>query len=208
MSETKSHGENLKAYCKGYGIDVGYGGDPIIPTAITVDLPMPYTKVGSHPLNLGGDAKNLFWFNDDVLDYVYSSHCLEDFENTRDVLVEWTRVIRQGGKLVLLLPDQQRYEAACESIGISPNAEHKIKTFGLKYLKDTISSIPNLKIIFEQDLIGKYNFQIVVEKIHKSGIGKYDINYVDKVVDAYRKLMKNPICKFIRYIHKGVALKK
>ena len=57
MSETSRCRERLKKFCVGYGIDVGYGGDPILPSAITVDLPHPYTKVGDAPLNLGGDAR-------------------------------------------------------------------------------------------------------------------------------------------------------
>lgn len=82
MSETSKCRERLKKFCIGYGLDIGYGGDPIIPGAITVDLAIPYTKVGDAPLNLGGDARNLYWFADNSLDYVYSSHLLEDFDAT------------------------------------------------------------------------------------------------------------------------------
>ena len=46
-SETSRCRERLRHFCCGYGIDVGYGGDTIIPSAITVDLPTPYTKVGA-----------------------------------------------------------------------------------------------------------------------------------------------------------------
>ncbi len=58
--ETSKCRERMQRYCVGYGLDVGYGGDPIVPSAITVDLPKPYTNVGGSPLNLGGDARNLF----------------------------------------------------------------------------------------------------------------------------------------------------
>src|SRR3972149_2826407 len=106
MSETFRCRERLKKFCTGYGLDIGYGGDPIVPSAITVDLPKPYAKVGECPLNLGGDAGNLRWFRDTVLDYVYSSHLLEDFPayKTEAVLREWMRVLKPRGNLILYLP--------------------------------------------------------------------------------------------------------
>jgi predicted SAM-dependent methyltransferase len=165
MSETAKRREVLSKYCKGYGLDIGYGGDPIKPSAITVDMPQPYTSLGDHPLNLGGDARDLFWFKNNVLDYVYSSHCLEDFENTQEVAVEWLRVLKKDGVLVLLLPDQKRYEAHCEKAGTIPNQAHKIKNFSLQYLKKIISDIPYAKIIYEKDLLDDYGFEIVVKKI-------------------------------------------
>ena len=39
-------------------------------------------------------AKDLYWFRDGVLDYVYSSHLLEDYVDTEAVLREWLRVLR------------------------------------------------------------------------------------------------------------------
>ena len=163
-SETSKYRNELAPFCEGYGIDLGYGGDPITPSSITVDLPTPYTQVGKQPLNLGGDARNLHWFNDNSLDYVYSSHLLEDFENTEEVLQEWARVIKQGGRLVLLLPDQQRYEAYCAEAGSEPNPAHKIKEFGLAYVKKCLATIPYLQIIYERDDLDDYCFLIVAEK--------------------------------------------
>jgi predicted SAM-dependent methyltransferase len=170
MSETRAHGENLKQFCNGYGLDVGYGGDPILRSSITVDLHKPYANVGNHPLNLGGDARDLNWFRNDTLDYVYSSHCLEDFINTKEVLIEWLRVVKKRGRVVLLLPDQVKYEESCKKHGEEPNASHKIKSFSLSYIKNLIKQISCAKIIYEQDNIGEYNFQVVIEKTKSSGI--------------------------------------
>jgi hypothetical protein len=54
MSETSKCRGRLKKFCVGYGVDIGYGGDPIPPSAITIDLLHPYPTVGDAPLNLGG----------------------------------------------------------------------------------------------------------------------------------------------------------
>lgn len=165
MSETAKYRKELSKYCVGYGVDLGYGGDPIIESAITVDLPIPYTILGKHPLNIGGDATNLRWLKENSLDYVYSSHLLEDFENTKEIIEEWSRILKRRGKLVLLLPDQKRYEESCRERNEHPNPSHKIKEFSLDYIKNIIREIPYLKIISEKDYVGDYNFSLVAEKV-------------------------------------------
>lgn len=165
QSETSKYREELKNFCEGYGIDIGFGGDPIKSSAVTIDNPQGcMAHCGDHPMNLAGDARKLGWFRDGVLDYVYSSHCLEDFENTKEILIEWLRVLKTGGKLVLLLPNQKRYEETCEKAGVEPNAAHKIKEFGLDYVKKVLEEISGTKVIFEKDNLGEYNFALVAEK--------------------------------------------
>src|ERR1700677_4863676 len=94
-SETSKHREDILPFCKGYGLDIGFGGDPVHPTAIRMDMPSPYAYTGEYPVQLGGDCRNLRWISSDSLDYVYSSHVLEDFDRdeTEPVLREWLRVI-------------------------------------------------------------------------------------------------------------------
>lgn len=71
MSETSVARASLSKYCMGNGIDIGYGGDPIIPSAITLDQLKPYNWVGKAPQNLVGDCKDLYWFKDGVMDFCY-----------------------------------------------------------------------------------------------------------------------------------------
>ena len=101
ISETSKCRQSLSRFCVGDGLDVGYGGDPIVPHAICMDLPEAYARYENHVQHLHGDATDLRWFRDGTLDFIYSSHVLEDFENTEPVLTEWLRVIRSGGHLVL-----------------------------------------------------------------------------------------------------------
>jgi predicted SAM-dependent methyltransferase len=113
-------------YCQGNGIDCGSGGDPVVPTAIQIELETPYCPLleYEYPPQLRGDATKLTWFADESLDYVFSSHLLEDFEDWRPVLNEWLRVIKHGGYLVILIPDAERWKAALEN-GQPPNHNHK-----------------------------------------------------------------------------------
>jgi predicted SAM-dependent methyltransferase len=165
LSETNKCRDRLVRYCHGYGLDVGYGGDPIAPSAITVDLPVPYTNVGNHPLNLGGDARNLYWFDDNVLDYLFSSHLLEDFEDTEGVLREWIRVLRVGGYLILFCPDEQVYREHCRRTGWEYNSAHKISQFSLSYVKKILSDkFPNMEMIHENALVDVYSWELVARK--------------------------------------------
>src|SRR3990172_3437327 len=71
MSETSRHRDRFTKYTKGMGIDIGYGGAPINDTAITMDMQSMYVDYKGKPQNLYGDARNLYWFKDGVLDYLY-----------------------------------------------------------------------------------------------------------------------------------------
>lgn len=165
-SETSKHRTLLQSYCTGFGCDIGFGGDPINENAIRVDLPKPYATTGHVSVQLGGDCRDLKWFRDDVLDYVFSSHVLEDFaeEMTEPILREWARVLRVGGRIVLLLPDQQRYLRHCEASGQPVNPYHAIAHFSLQYIRDVIGRIPQLRVVAGEEIEGDYSFFAVLEK--------------------------------------------
>lgn len=166
-SETSKHRDRLAPFCEGYGLDVGFGGDPIQPSAIRMDLSEPYAHTGpDQPVQLGGDCRHLSRFRDGSLDYVYSSHVLEDFGEgeTEGILREWSRVLRVGGRIVLLLPDQQRYLAYCSRHGLEPNGHHSIEHFSLDYIRGVASRIGNLKVVEDIDPIDAYSFAVVLEK--------------------------------------------
>jgi predicted SAM-dependent methyltransferase len=162
--ETSFRRSRLSDYCLGNGVDLGPGGDPISPSAVRVDLPVPYTEFGPMPVQLGGDARDLYWFKDNCLDYVYSSHLLEDFEDTEQVLREWIRVLKISGKLIIYCPDEQKYRAYCANKDLAYNHHHIHETFSLKIVKDIIVKIGTCKIIHEGDNIGDYCWEIVAEK--------------------------------------------
>ncbi|HEV2692370.1 MAG TPA: methyltransferase domain-containing protein [Verrucomicrobiae bacterium] len=166
QSETSKHRSKLVSYCTGCGIDIGFGGDPITPNAVRVDFPTPYAYTGELGVQLAGDARDLRWFKDGALDFVYSSHVLEDFDEdeTGPVLREWSRVLRPGGKLVLLQPDQQRYLAYCKKTGQGVNTHHSIDRFSLSYVRDVAGKIGGLHYLAGDENIDEYSFFAVFEK--------------------------------------------
>lgn len=164
QSETSKCRARLAPFCVGYGLDLGFGGDPITTHAIRVDLPQPYTKVGGYPVQLGGSAERLAWFRDDVLDFVYSSHLLEDFADTEGVLREWLRVLRPGGRLIIFCPDEQRFRAHCARTGQPYNTHHQQPDFSLAFVKAALARLGQERIIYENPDVDLYSWELVCEK--------------------------------------------
>lgn len=164
-SETSKCRPRLAPYCRGYGVDLGFGGDPIVPHAIGVDMPKPYSDVGQLPVQLGGDAGHLFWFADNVLDFVFSSHLLEDFVDVKAAVTEWLRVLKPGGRLIIYCPDEQVYRKHCAATGQPYNEHHVHADFSLAYVKRelAVTGIPH-RVLHENSLIDTYSWEIVVEK--------------------------------------------
>ena len=163
-SETSKCRSSLAEYCVGDGLDLGYGGDAINETAICVDRPRKYCNYLNDPQHLHGDATNLHWFKNGVFDYVFSSHLLEDFEDTETVLREWIRVVKPDGRIVLFLPDEQAYRKHCLKNNQIPNGMHKHEDFGLRYMRQIVKNIKKVRIEHQKNLVHEYSFELVLRK--------------------------------------------
>lgn len=84
-------------YCQGSGLDIGYGGDPVVSNVRGWDF--------EH-----GDAQFIRGLDDESFDFVYSSHLLEHLPDTELSLTNWWRVLKPGGYLILYLPHRDLYE--------------------------------------------------------------------------------------------------
>jgi len=166
VSETSHARDRLAPYCEGMGLDIGFGGDPIVPHAVTMDLQAPYTQVGDAPQNLWGDCQNLYWFRDGVLDWVYSSHLIEDFsyERQRFLIHEWLRVVKIGGVVVLYAPDEQVYREHCERSGQPHNDGHKEADFSCVSFKERV--LPGLaaEVVHENPHVDAYSWEVVLRR--------------------------------------------
>lgn len=106
-------------YFMGHGLDVGGGYDglegysylfPGIRSVRNWDL-------------ADGDAELLATLDDESFDFVHSSHCLEHMRDPYRALGSWWRVLKPGGHLVVIVPDEDLYEQ-----GVWPstfNGDHK-----------------------------------------------------------------------------------
>jgi SAM-dependent methyltransferase len=92
-------------------IDIGCGTDMVVPWATPFDV-------------VDGDANRLDeYFEPGSFDVVYSSHCLEHMSQPHEVLPRWWRLVKPGGVLITVVPDEELYEQ-----GLWPsqfNRDHK-----------------------------------------------------------------------------------
>lgn len=95
---------------RGKGIDIGCGPDPVTPDARRFDI--------EH-----GDANVISQYVKEQFDFVYSSHCLEHMYNPKATILDWWKLVKPGGYLFVLVPDEDLYEQ-----GVFPsrfNHDHK-----------------------------------------------------------------------------------
>ncbi len=105
-------------YLVGSGIDIGSGPDPL---GQFYEF-FPGMNCRGWDLD-DGDAQYLESIPDETLDFVHSSHCLEHMVDPWIALNHWIRVLKPGGHLICLIPDEDLYEQ-----GVWPstfNDDHK-----------------------------------------------------------------------------------
>jgi SAM-dependent methyltransferase len=93
-------------YLIGDGIDIGCGEQPI---SLYAEF---YPGMRSlKPWDLpDGDGALLEGVEDEIYDFVHSSHSLEHMSDPRVAMANWIRVLKKGGHMVLLLPDEDMFE--------------------------------------------------------------------------------------------------
>ena len=97
MSKLDKARPRLLKWCRGLGVDLGCAKNKISENAIGIDRPF--------------DVFAPLPFKDNIFDFVFSSHCLEDAESDKapKILEEWLRILKPRGFLILYMPDKGFY---------------------------------------------------------------------------------------------------
>jgi len=82
---------------RGDGIDIGCGADPVFPDVTRFDVAQ-------------GDANHVSRYIHRQFDFVYASHCLEHMVDPKLALAEWWGLVKPGGVLFFIVPDEDLYE--------------------------------------------------------------------------------------------------
>ncbi len=185
MDESKKtneiRGEHfIQKYLSGKVIDIGAGNDLVCAGAERFD-------------HEEGDANHITQFREiNSYDAVHSSHCLEHMYEPENALLEWWKLIKPGGYLVLVVPDEDLYEQ-----GFWPsrfNGDHKA-TFTLKKEKswspvsynifDLVSSLPNSEIVSVETHDRHYDYKLQTKHPVPDVVKKFPLWY-----RAFRRLSK------------------
>lgn len=120
----------------GQGIDIGCGDDPVTDDGLRWDLPQ-------------GDAQDLVGVLPESFDWVYSSHCLEHLPDPRRAVRRWWEVRRPGGRMLLIVPDEDLYEQGAWPSRFNPDHKwtftiHKSASWSpvSLNLSDLVASLP------------------------------------------------------------------
>jgi SAM-dependent methyltransferase len=103
-------GERVLSLMRGQGIDIGCGEDPVFPDVDRFD-------------RADGDANHISAYVKKQYDYVFASHVLEHMDDPRAALMDWLSILKPGGHMIVLVPDEDLYEQ-----GAFPslfNSDHK-----------------------------------------------------------------------------------
>lgn len=145
----------LRRYFVGRGIDIGGKPDPLILYKEMFPL-MESVKTWDWE---DGDAQFLNGVADKSLDFVHSSHCLEHLVDPSDGLRNWFRVVREGGYLVITVPDEDLYEQ-----GVFPSTFNRDHKWSFTIFKTNSWSNRSLNLL---DLIRKLNSSAEVVKLEQ-----------------------------------------
>ncbi|MEP6620173.1 MAG: class I SAM-dependent methyltransferase [bacterium] len=105
--------ERELGFLRGRGLDIGCGSDPVRSDVQRFDID-------------DGDANKITQYVTDLesFDYVFSSHCLEHMHDASVALAEWWKLVKPGGVMMVVVPDEDLYEQ-----GYWPslfNSDHKV----------------------------------------------------------------------------------
>jgi len=166
-SETSKVREMVLPFCIGRGCDIGFGGDKVMKVnCVGIDYPQPYAFAGKDKVDIACDViKGDIPVADNTYDYVYTSHLIEDFADTADALKKFIRILRPGGNLILVFPDQPQYEMYCKEINLPMNPYHVHADMGYDYMKRQLDALPGIqyKELFKSNCAIDYNVVMVLQ---------------------------------------------
>jgi SAM-dependent methyltransferase len=187
-------------YLQGRLIDIGAGRDLVCPWAERFDIE-------------DGDANLITLYRQPgVYDAVHSSHCLEHMHNSRSALSQWWSLVKPGGYLVLVVPDEDLYEQ-----GIWPsifNTDHKA-TFRLNKaeswspvscdIKQAVLELPKARLISAEIQDAAYDYQLQ----RRTGQKARSIRGRSRIAEYGRKIaFARPLVRWIQKLlfRCGVAI--
>lgn len=155
------------------GIDIGCGPDPITADCRTWDLQ-------------DGDAQLMEGAGSEVYDWVYSSHCLEHVRDPRATLQRWWELVRPGGHLLVMVPDEDLYEQGVWPSTKNPDHKHTFTIFKSKSWSpvsvnviDLVRELPRATVHYVRRADEGYLYELLGSGIDQSmGFAEVGIEFV------------------------------
>jgi SAM-dependent methyltransferase len=174
-------------YLGGKVIDIGAGSDLVCGWAERFDIEDGDANVITHYRQVG------------TYDVVHSSHCLEHMHNPASALLEWWSLLKPGGYLIVVVPEEDLYEQ-----GIWPsifNTDHK-SSFRLDKpsswspasfdIRELMSKLPNCQLLTAEthDIGYDYSLQKKYGEKNRPVRGTWRLAVFCKKIPFGRSLLK------------------
>lgn len=153
------HTPGFVRYFRGHGIDIGAGADglhqwkslfPLMDSCVCWDKEQ-------------GDAQFMEGVKDASFDFVHSAHCLEHLFDPHVALHHWWRILKPGGHLVVMVPDEDLYEQGLWPSAWNNDHKHTFTVFkGGALLTDPPSHKINVMDLVANLGIENHNMQPVL----------------------------------------------
>jgi SAM-dependent methyltransferase len=181
-----THPERVALYpvCVGKGIDVGCGNRKTHPNAVGVDV-LPKGVRGRYGSVAGKESTadviasgdNLYYFKNNELDYVVQRHNLEHYQDPIRALQEWKRVVKPGGVIGMVVPDDEN----CDTIHLDKTHKH---VFTQSSLRRIIELIGGLNIVYMGGLLKNWSFICIIQKTEGMG-GSVALFDYERVINQF-----------------------
>lgn len=201
MDESRKSAQHFssfeKSILKDSVLDIGAGQDPVVSHARIFDLAQ-------------GDANHITRFVKQQFSCVYSSHCLEHMHAPQEALKEWWQLVKPGGYLFFIVPDEDLYEQ-----GVFPsrfNGDHK-HTFTIAKKQswspvsinvlDLVQSVPDAEVVSIRLNEANYDRRFLKHGSFKTG---YFTRFLLRQIESLTKRGLNFFPSGLRYILSKRAL--
>ena len=174
----KNWTEKEKQFLSGEGIDIGCGSDPILPDVQKFDVD-------------DGDANHITAYVQKTFDFVFSSHCLEHMIDPFQALHEWWKLVKPGGALIFIVPDEDLYEQG--NFPSRLNSDHK-HTFTISKVQSWSPVSVNVLPLAQSLPNGKIERICLQDK----GYNREKMTFGSKKRNIFVKLFFAPYRLFIR----------
>lgn len=161
----------INKFFVGRGIDIGGMPDPL---SLYKELFCQIKEVITWDWE-DGDAQFMTDVADDSYDFVHSSHCLEHLAQPQEGLMNWLRIVRPGGFIVITVPDEDLYEQ-----GIFPSTFNKDHKWTFTIFKHTSWSRKSLNVVDMVRIMGERAELIRLEQL--SSTYRFDLPRFDQTL--------------------------
>lgn len=158
----------VRRYFVGTGIDIGGKPDPL---ALYQEFFPLMTSIRTWDWE-DGDAQHLKGVDTGSLDFIHSSHCLEHLVDPREGFLNWFRVLKPDGHLIITVPDEDLYEQ-----GVFPSAFNRDHKWTFTIFKPASWSDRSINVLDLVKELGPEADIVKIERVtatYRFGLPRFD----------------------------------